>query len=105
MPEQQETNHMDQRLRHIETQQAEMIVLLRTLTEKVEERIAQSSDWRKRIEKTVYGDGNGNKGHSLRVDRLEQTLERQKWLVRTLGSGFALLALKAMWGLVSNGAV
>jgi len=95
----------DDRLRHIETQQAEMIVLLRTLTQKVEERIAQSSAWRQKIERTVYGDGNGTKGHSLRVDRLEQTLERQRWLIRTLGGGVALLVLKAAWGLLSAGAV
>jgi len=98
------SSETDNRLRHIETQQAEMIVMLRALTAKVEERIAADSEWRRKIERTVYGDGNGTKGHSLRVDRLEQTIERQKWLVRTLGSGFALLALKAVWGLLSGAA-
>ena len=91
---------MEDRLRHIETQQVEMIVLLRTLTEKVEERTAKSSNWHDKVERTVYGDGNGNKGHSLRLDRLEQDQERQKWLIRTLGSGLALLALKAVWALL-----
>ena len=90
----------DERLRTIETQQTRMIVMLEQLTEKVETRIAQSAEWRSRMERTVYGDGNGTKGHSLRVDRLEQTQERQKWLVRTMGSGFLLLALKALWGLL-----
>jgi len=89
---------IERRMLGIETSQARMIALLENLTEKVMDRTAQSDQWRARLEKTVYGDGNGSPGHHVKLDRLVQAQERQKWLVRTLVAATAGLALKAVLG-------
>lgn len=33
---------------------------------------------------TLYGDGNGNPGMSVRVDRLQQDFENRKWHIRII---------------------
>jgi len=93
---------VEQRLRSIEVQQAEVLMLLKGLAEKMDERIVQSDAWRQKIERTVMGDGNGNKGHSIRVDRLEQSAERQRFLVRTLIGGIAILIMREAWRMVGG---
>ena len=86
----------ESRLRTLEVQNAEILTLLRTLAEKVEKRIEGTDVWRSQIDLTLVGDGNGRKGHNVRLDRLEQSAERQKWLTRTVAAGVILLALKAV---------
>ena len=90
----------EQRLAHIEAQQERVLTLLEALGEKMEHRIRESDAWRKKIERTVYGDGNGVKGHNIRVDRLEQAGERQKWLVRTVMGAVVVLALRQLAELI-----
>lgn len=85
------TDNTDERLARIET-------MLTHLTEKVEQRMAQSDRWRSRIEMTMYGDGNGSIGHNIKLDRLLQAQERQKWLVRTLLAAVIALAVPAILG-------
>lgn len=58
--------------------------MLQHLTERVEQRMEHSDRWRARMELTVYGDGNGSPGHHIKLDRLLQAQERQKWLIRSL---------------------
>ena len=94
---------IEQRMSGIETSQARMIVLLENLTEKVIDRTNQSDLWRGRVEKTVYGDGNGNPGHHIKLDRLLQAQERQKWTIRTIGAVAIGLALKAAVAALSGG--
>lgn len=83
------TDNTDERLAKIET-------MLGHLTEKIEDRMVQSDRWRNRMETTVYGDGNGSPGHHIKLDRLLQSQERQKWLVRTLVAAVIALALPAV---------
>lgn len=97
MPEQM----TEERLRKLEVQNAEILALLRTLSEKMETRIAATDAWRERVDRILVGDGNGVKGHNVRLDRLEQAQERQKWLTRTVAAGVILLALKALAGLAA----
>lgn len=93
----------EQRLARIEAQQERTIAMLQGLTEKVDERIAQSAAWRARVERTVYGDGNGNKGHNLRIDRLEQAQERRTWRERWILGLVAALACRALYDLLTAG--
>lgn len=90
----------EERLRKLEVQNAEILALLRGLSEKMMARIASTDSWRERVDRIIVGDGNGNKGHAVRLDRLEQDQERQKWLVRTVGGGVILLAIRAFHGLL-----
>lgn len=89
-------DHMsEQRLRAIEVAQAEVLTLLRALSIKMDERIKEGDDWQDKVERILHGDGNGYKGHNVRLDRLEQSQERSKWFVRSLLVPVILLALKA----------
>ena len=83
------TDNTDERLARIET-------MLSHLTEKIDARITQSDQWRNRMERIVYGDGNGAPGHHIKLDRLLQAQERQKWLVRTLLAVVAALTIPAI---------
>ena len=85
----------EERLRAVEVQNAEIITLLRGLVDKMEQRINFSDQWRSRVDSILVGDGNGQKGHNVRLDRLEQTAERQKWMFRSLLVPVVLLALQA----------
>lgn len=84
----------EDRLRAVEQNQERIIVLLESLTAKVEGRIADTDQWRNRVERTLLGDGNGQKGHNVRLDRLEQTAERQKWMFRTVFASLVGLVLE-----------
>ena len=86
----------EDRLRNLEVASAEILVLLRNLDEKMGARIAASDGWRARVDKILIGDGNGQKGHNVRLDRLEQGAERSKWVVRSLLVPVILMALKGM---------
>lgn len=96
-----ETN-TESRLAAVERSNERIIVLLESLTEKVSSRIGSTDAWRARTDKILMGDGNGSKGHNVRLDRVEQALERQKWIGRLLGSAVALALLKAVLDLVVN---
>jgi len=87
----------EERLQRIEGELARCVMLLEHMTEKMDERTAASDQWRSKVEKTVYGDGNGSPGHHIKLDRLLQAQERQKWVIRTLGAAVIGLALKAAW--------
>lgn len=74
--------------------QERTLLIVQQLATKVDDRIEHDDAWREKMDLMISGDGNGRKGFQIRVDRLEQTAERQKWLVRTLGSAVLVLALK-----------
>lgn len=92
----------DTRLRALEIQSAEILTLLRGLAKKIDDRIEASDVWRKQVDSILKGDGNGNKGHNVRLDRLEQAAERNKWLVRSLLVPVLFLAGKALIELLSR---
>lgn len=92
----------DTRLRALEVQTAEILTLLRGLAKKIEDRIEASDVWRKQVDSILKGDGNGNKGHNVRLDRLEQAAERNKWMVRSLFLPVLFLAVKAGIELLSR---
>jgi hypothetical protein len=83
--------NIDQRLAEIERTQERVLVLLESLTKQVGEQATADREWRARHDLVVSGDGNGNPGLRLRVDRLEQSAERSKWALRTVAA--AVLAL------------
>lgn len=85
------TDNTDERLARIE-------VMLQQLTATVDQRVVQSDRWRTRIEKTIYGDGNGNPGHHIKLDRLLQAQDRQKWLIRAVVGSVVALAAQAILG-------
>lgn len=100
---------MEERLARIEADQARILAVLEHLSEKMETRIAATDAWRVRMERTVFGDGNGTKGHNIRLDRLEQAQlaqekahDRQKKLLATVAGAVVVMALKAVWGLLTG---
>jgi hypothetical protein len=86
----------DEWMRKIEVQQAEVLTLLRKLGEKVDARIEADDEWRRKTDRILYGDGNGYRGHNVRLDRLEQAAERSKWIMRCVLVPVLLMALKAL---------
>lgn len=94
------TDMNDNRLRALEIQSAEILTLLRSLSDKVDDRTDLSNAWRSRVDKILIGDGNGSKGHNVRLDRLEQAQERHKWMGRALLVPVFLLALQAVASLL-----
>ena len=92
----------EERLRKMELQQAEILSVLRSLTEKMDDRIEQSEKWRQKVDMILIGDGNGRKGHNVRLDRLEQAADRSKWALRVVGAGLIMLALRAIQSFVGK---
>lgn len=84
----------DPSLESIARAQDRTILIVQQLAEKMAERIEHSDSWRERIDLTLVGDGNGRKGHNIRLDRLEQKLAAQMWFIRVLGGGLIVLLLK-----------
>ncbi len=83
-------------MRKIEVQHAEVVALLN----KLDERMQEANEWRDKVDLILHGDGNGHRGHHVRLDRLEQAQERQKWIMRSLLVPVALLAAKALAGIL-----
>lgn len=73
------------------------MVLLESLTQKVDDRIVASNQWRRDIELLLRGDGNGYHGVVVRLDRVEQYLARVRWVVRTLVGAVLALGAAAMF--------
>lgn len=92
----------EERLRKIEVQQAEVLTLLRGLMDKLEQQTENNDAWRAKVDRILVGDGNGTKGHNVRLDRLEQAAERQKWMVRSILVPVALLVVEAIQGLLTG---
>lgn len=90
----------ESRLRAIEVAQAEVLTLLRALSIKMDEQIKEGDDWRHKVERILYGDGNGYKGHNVRLDRLEQAHDRSRRFFWSLLVPVILLALKALSDLI-----
>lgn len=84
-------NSNDERLAEIERTQERILVLLEGLASKVAEQQTADRDWRKAVDLRLHGDGNGNRGMFVRLDRLEQSQERSRWALRAVVT--AVLAL------------
>lgn len=79
---------IDERLRDIEKTQARAVTVLEGLAEKME-----------RVDKILVGDGDGTKGHQVRLDRLEQAALGARRLFYGLMVPVALLMMRAVAGL------
>lgn len=55
-----------------------------------------------KLSKTVYGDGNGNKGLNIKIDRLEQDKEKQKTHNKYLWSAITTAAVAAIGSVVKH---
>lgn len=86
----------DPTLESIARAQDRTILIVEQLVEKFEDRIEHTDAWRDKTDRMLYGDGNGFRGYNVRMDRLEVTAERSKWLVRTLGFGLLLMVLEML---------
>jgi len=90
------TEQTESRLAEVERKQDRMLLLLETLTEKVGEHMESAKEAHEKFARVLFGDGNGRPGHNVRLDRLEQGAERQKWFLRTVGGALALMVLKML---------
>jgi hypothetical protein len=89
---------IDERLREIEVTQAETLVVLKGLDEKIDTLDARA----KKVQSILVGDGNGIKGHNVRLDRLEQAAAGVRRLFYGLMVPVALLLVKAVAGLLGT---
>lgn len=55
-----------------------------------------------RMFKTIYGDGNGEKGHVIRIDRLEQRAKRTDRFSWAAFGAAIVAAVKAFWQQIFN---
>ncbi len=81
----------DQRLTAIEVTQAKALVVLKRLDGKMD-----------KVERILVGDGNGMKGHNVRLDRLERAAAGARRLFYGLMVPVALLLMKAVAGLLGT---
>lgn len=66
--------------------------VVESLSEQMQKHTELEMAWNDRLTRTIYG-YNGTPGLLLKLDRLEQAQERQKWLVRAVvGAMLGLLA-------------
>jgi len=86
----------DPSLESIARAQDRTILIVEQLSTKVSERIEHTDAWRERTDLILMGDGNGRKGHNVRLDRLEQKIAAQMWVIRALGGGLIALLLKTL---------
>ena len=75
--------------------QEKTLLVVEHLSDKVAERIEHTDAWRERTDLIIMGDGNGRKGHNVRIDRLEQKIAAQMWVIRALAGGLIALVIKA----------
>ena len=92
---------MEERLRDIELKQAEILTLLKGMCNRMDERVKTSDEWRARVERTIYG-YNGTPGLLVKIDRLEQSHERGRWLMRAVLGAVVTLVAGAMWALLTG---
>jgi hypothetical protein len=91
----------DPSLESIARAQDRTLLIVEQLSTKMSERIEHTDAWREKIDLTLVGDGNGRKGHNIRIDRLEQKIAAQMWFIRVLGGGLIALMLKAAAAMIS----
>jgi len=82
-----------QRLAAIEAQQARIVALLEGLSAEVHRQV--EADEETRI--VIFGDGNGRKGLVVKLDRLEQSHQRGRWLFRAILGALIPLVVAAAW--------
>lgn len=90
----------EQRLARIEAQQERIVVLLQSLAERVEDRIDATDEWRGQIERRLHGGNGSGDGLVVRLDRVEQALERGRWLTRAIGGAVVTLVVGAAFALL-----
>ncbi len=81
-------------LESIARAQDRTILIVEQLTEKMEDRIDHTDEWRSKVDKVLHGDGNGFRGFNVRIDRLEQRASAQMWVVRALVTGLIAMIAK-----------
>ncbi len=91
-----------QRLANIEAQQARIIALIEALGDRLDEEKATAQQDRSRLYRVIFGDGNGNKGMVVRLDRLEGAHERARWTIRAIGGAVTSLLVGAAWQLLRS---
>ncbi len=81
--------------------QDKTLVIVEQLVKTVNERIEHDDAWRERTDLIIFGDGNGRKGHNVRLDRLEVAAERQRWIVRLMGGAVTLALIKGALDIIA----
>ncbi len=81
----------EDRLRAVELVQGKTLLVLERLDEKME-----------KVERVLIGDGNGMKGHNVRLDRLEQAAAGLRRLFYGILVPVGLLCVKAVAGVLGT---
>lgn len=91
-----------QHLAQIERKLDRLAVMMNAHQDRFEEQSEVSREWRQSMTRLLHGE-DGASGLMVRVDRLEQTSERSRWVVRAMG-GSAIAALgSALFALFKSG--
>lgn len=88
-------------LESIARAQDRTILIVQQLVKTVDERIEHDDLWRERTDLIIFGDGNGRKGHNVRLDRLEVAADRQRWLIRLMGGAVAVALIKGALDIIA----
>lgn len=71
---------------------SEMLQVLKS----IENKLDANNKMTQEMHRCLFGSASVD-GLKVRVDRIEQTEDRRKWAVRTLGVGMAGMACTAIW--------
>tara|TARA_R110000803_G_scaffold20201_3_gene52218 strand:- start:755 stop:1048 length:294 start_codon:yes stop_codon:yes gene_type:complete len=82
------SDHDSERLGKIEKEQIRTNMLLSNLSENIREQNERSEKHDQLVDETLF---NTERGHNIRVDRLEQNASQQKWWLRSLALGIIAL--------------
>lgn len=74
----------DVRLREVESKLDRLLVQMDGLVERFGDHEEEQKTFRSKLHRVIYGNGSSDKGHAVRIDRLEQAQgrrDRMLWLV------------------------
>ena len=91
---------IEERIGALHTDQASVLATLKNIDEKLTSHARDQENLEARVERTLHGDGDKNIGMSVRIDRLEQAQEREKWAMRTIGAAVISLMVGAVWSIL-----
>ena len=87
---------MDDRLLDVERKIDRLCHMMETHVQRFDEHAESVGEWKSRLGNTLYG-LNGSPGLLVRLDRLEQSQERQRWFVRAVAGAVIVLLVGAAW--------
>lgn len=90
------------KLHKVETQLSNLIILNTETLKSQMSLIANNQTVVNKHNEFIFGNGNGEKGISLRIDRLEGSEESRKWTFRAIWAALITLLTKVFYDLIKH---